>query len=693
MGAGVEARRIQVFLFVMLAALTALPGCGGGSSSGDGAAQAGANQDVSAPVEEIVLSQGDTGTPEIVSAPPDRSAALPAGTPPPEGAYAEGTINSYYKPSNAFDRNFNTWWVGETNRGSWEFCYGFSQSTYIEQISINFYAQSYVPGNIEVKISNDGLNWTSLGAMPAGSSNPGIYVKTQIRYFWFSMTGNPGTGYPLIKEIIYTPPDKDVVGATAGPSQDDFLYQAGYAFDGDANKIWAGAKNLDSWDLYYHFGSPQNIQMLTVQFHALNYIPATTTVFVSDDGVDWTDLGPLGPGPNVTPYNMYLFVNRTTNYLRLNMQGTPPSKFPIIKDIWFTVPEGAVSGDSENTFYKAANAFDGVPDTWWVGKSSKTEWNLLYGYAAAQDIASVSINFYSVNHMPAATNLYCRDEGDWTLVGAFPSGAGTTLPVNQNCKQLRFQMSKTSAYPSTGFPLVKDIAVSINSGIACSSDADCDDSDPTTVDVCSNPGTTHSVCRHVADLSGIPYEDIMITFHLRMDGSVPNDAVLFLGDSLVQSLCVAAVTPRGVNYGIGGDTTSGLLNRLMQYESRNRVQKVVLAAGVNDIARSVTTAQIVQNYQMILAQIPGATPVVFSAILPVDESLVSYSSLTNARIAEVNAQAQSLCAARGNCVFVNAGPSLTNASGALAPEHHIGDGIHLNTAGYAIWISALSGAM
>jgi len=375
--------RIAIYLMLMFV-VCVFPSCGGGGSSSTSETPTLVGDILSPDEKEIKITQGDKGTPDIVDAPPYRAALLAPGTPPPQGAYAEGTINSYYTPANAFDRNFNTWWVGAVGIGSWDLYYGFAESTYIDQLSINFYGTTYAPTQISVKISTDGLNWTDMGAMPAGNSNPYISINKQIRYFWIDMDGNPGTGYPLIKDVTYTPPTPDMEGATGGPGQDDYLYQAAYAFDGNPEKIWVGAKSAGKWDLYYHFPQPQDIELLTVQFQSMNYTPATMTLYLSDDGINWDDAGFLGKGANTTPYNAYLFVATTTSYMRLAMQGNPASTFPLIKDITFTIPQGAFSGDSENSTYQAINAFDSNSGTWWVGDTDKEHWDLIYAYAAVE---------------------------------------------------------------------------------------------------------------------------------------------------------------------------------------------------------------------------------------------------------------------------------------------------------------------
>src|ERR1700743_2784823 len=90
-----------------------------------------------------------------------------------------------------------------------------------------------------------------------------------------------------------------------------------------------------------------------------------------------------------------------------------------------------------------------------------------------------------------------------------------------------------------------------------------------------------------------------VAFHRRVDVCVPDRAVLFLGDSFIQGLCVAEAADHGINYGIGGDTTEGLLSRLSVYASLARARAAVIAIGDNDLRRGRTEAEIVANYRKI----------------------------------------------------------------------------------------------
>jgi lysophospholipase L1-like esterase len=182
----------------------------------------------------------------------------------------------------------------------------------------------------------------------------------------------------------------------------------------------------------------------------------------------------------------------------------------------------------------------------------------------------------------------------------------------------------------------------------------------------------------------------MECFYARIDAVVPPKSTVFVGDSMTQGLCVAAVTDRGVNFGIGCDTTLGVLQRIGRYHGIPQARAVVLAIGVNDLRRR-SNSEIIDNYGQILAKIPSSVPVVFSAVLPIDEQ--SRRERWNERIHDLNAGAAQLCSSFKNCRFIDSGAKLVNASGNLDARYHIGDGVHLSADGYRVWIKDLKSAL
>jgi len=188
-----------------------------------------------------------------------------------------------------------------------------------------------------------------------------------------------------------------------------------------------------------------------------------------------------------------------------------------------------------------------------------------------------------------------------------------------------------------------------------------------------------------------PHYNTMVTYHKRVDGNVPDQAIIFIGDSITQGLAVAAVTPLAVNYGIGKDTTVGVLERIPKYHSLARAKAIVLAIGVNDL-RQRSNEELLANFEAIFSRLPSEVPLIVSAILPVDTRVWPEPD-HNERIDQVNAELKLLCLRYPTSCFVNCSDRLRDAEQNLAANFHIGDGIHLSAAGYTVWIDALRGGL
>jgi len=185
------------------------------------------------------------------------------------------------------------------------------------------------------------------------------------------------------------------------------------------------------------------------------------------------------------------------------------------------------------------------------------------------------------------------------------------------------------------------------------------------------------------ELTGYFYT--MVAFHQRIDKNLAPKRVLFIGDSLTQGLAVSSITSNAVNYGIGNDTTVGVIDRLPLYQSIESSELVVLAIGLNDF-KYRSAEQILNNFNVILLTLSSARQVVISAILPVDES--AQQDFKNTEIRQLNASLAELSLNFPNADFVNFSDKLS-VSGNLNYLYHIGDGIHLSKAGNDIWINSL----
>jgi lysophospholipase L1-like esterase len=175
----------------------------------------------------------------------------------------------------------------------------------------------------------------------------------------------------------------------------------------------------------------------------------------------------------------------------------------------------------------------------------------------------------------------------------------------------------------------------------------------------------------------------MIQLHKAMDASVPDNAVIFLGDSITQGLATAAVTAYSVNYGIGTENTAQLIDNLAIYTSLDRANTVVLAIGINDFIQHKKTG-INERLQKLVTRLPHKKRLIWSSIMPVRNE---YANLTD--IYAANQTIKTLCEQRKTCVFIDSWRFLTDDKGNILHHLFLADGIHLNPDGYKLWIAAL----
>lgn len=186
-----------------------------------------------------------------------------------------------------------------------------------------------------------------------------------------------------------------------------------------------------------------------------------------------------------------------------------------------------------------------------------------------------------------------------------------------------------------------------------------------------------------------PHFHRMLAYHKRMDGNVPTNSTVFIGDSITQGLCVSAVSQPSVNYGIGSDTTVGVLQRIDSYRSIKDAKAVVLAIGINDM-KFRSNAEIRDNIASIRSRIPMNIPVLISGVLPIDpDARNDPTEWRKERIGSLNEVLEDLAKNTQNTFFVDAGSQLADAGDELMSAFHTGDGVHLNSEGNRVWIAVL----
>ena len=174
----------------------------------------------------------------------------------------------------------------------------------------------------------------------------------------------------------------------------------------------------------------------------------------------------------------------------------------------------------------------------------------------------------------------------------------------------------------------------------------------------------------------------------RLDGASLPGRVVFLGSSTFQGLDVSAVTPFGLNLGLGGDTLPGLVKRAEQYRALGEAHAVFINIGLNDLMQQCRLPDM--PLSTLLSLVPPPTPVIVAGTQGVAPSQHGErcSEQINTLVTRLNQQFASVCAQRHGCTFVSH-PITPGVDSPEIRQLQDPDGIHLSANGYRVLIDRL----
>lgn len=175
----------------------------------------------------------------------------------------------------------------------------------------------------------------------------------------------------------------------------------------------------------------------------------------------------------------------------------------------------------------------------------------------------------------------------------------------------------------------------------------------------------------------------MVVYHGRMQTQLRAGYIACLGNSTTQGMDVTQIHPACVNFGIGGDTIAGLLNRLDSLTGLTRAGAIILEIGSNDEGATVFQT-ISDNFDKLFAWLTG--PLVVWSMDPQINCSVATTDAVNAMMA-------TKLAGRAKCVLADVTTPMRGADGWLNTTLSIGDRIHPNAAGYAVLRPIITAAL
>jgi N-acetylglucosamine-6-sulfatase len=172
--------------------------------------------------------------------------------------------------------------------------------------------------------------------------------------------------------------------------------------------------------------------------------------------------------------------------------------------------------------------------------------------------------------------------------------------------------------------------------------------------------------------------------------------LVFVGDSITDNWRQAGqpvwdqfwAPLKAANFGIGGDTTQGVLWRMQNGELDGyKAKLIVLMLGTNNINRNPND-EIVDGDRLIVEEFKKRQPQAKVLILGIFPRAVQAADPYRASIKDINSKLAKL-ADNKQVFYLDIGEKFLTADGTLTPEI-MPDALHPNLKGYRIWADAVS---
>ena len=181
----------------------------------------------------------------------------------------------------------------------------------------------------------------------------------------------------------------------------------------------------------------------------------------------------------------------------------------------------------------------------------------------------------------------------------------------------------------------------------------------------------------------------------KQEKPLDHNSIVMLGNSLVEfgdNWSVRLNNPNVANRGIIGDEIMGVYDRLDEI-IQSQPKKVFLLIGINDVSYQLSVDSILQLEEQLIQRLCTKLPhtkVYLQSLLPINESFQRYRLLNGKTdmIPEINRGLRNL-AKKYHISYISLFPKFKEKKSNSLRVELTTDGLHLNEAGYAIWIKKL----
>lgn len=189
----------------------------------------------------------------------------------------------------------------------------------------------------------------------------------------------------------------------------------------------------------------------------------------------------------------------------------------------------------------------------------------------------------------------------------------------------------------------------------------------------------------------LPFENEIEAFEAADKINPPKKGgILFTGSSSIRlwnSLQTDFPGYGALNRGFGGSKISDSVNFVDRIVTPYEPRMIVFYAGTNDLADGKTPETLLADYLAFVSRVRAKLPATTIAFISVAPAPSRFSRVADMK--RVNAMIADLSRLVPNMKFIDIFPLMLDAEGQPRPELYVGDQLHMNEKGYAIWKKAV----
>ncbi len=166
------------------------------------------------------------------------------------------------------------------------------------------------------------------------------------------------------------------------------------------------------------------------------------------------------------------------------------------------------------------------------------------------------------------------------------------------------------------------------------------------------------------------------------------DGVLFIGSSSIRMWKTLEQDFPGlpvINRGFGGSQIADSNHFAGRIVHPYKPRQIVLYAGDNDVAGGKSPERVLADFQQFLKTVRAKLPKVRVSFIAIKPSLSRWK--LSGKMAMANSLVRDACGKDKRLDYIDIWQPMLDDNGKPRPDLFLGDGLHLNAKGYALWTS------